>query len=988
MIPRITSPDSINYQPGVLPTDAGAGPSSTHRANTSQTANEVVQTLWHPAPAGQLDPHVFVLPAISPSPNDQLPLDRARVGRLFEDIRRSAQYDWTPAPQVAIQDPQQDGTQSPHAPRRLVYTLLARPGPDAPAMQATLHITPGNILQRLDLAGIHPQSGEVIGTAKITHFEQPEPPRPATPVRPASRAAGWTASLLRTAAASPSPGAAELPQLIERLQDGDPAYAFIRPALAPHNEGELPLTDDRINQLFNTFRSILRREAAGARLRGSVPSRSKFTILYDEPDLQEAPQAARTIVCHVAERKGEVDTWANLHIDANNALSRLEVYTDAQPGYSGPTPSWSAQFAPIVPAEPSSHSPNLDGFARAQSPEPIGIADSNVNRGERGHTPPTPPENERSRQRRRVDRSPGPSSPRTHAGLQQAAREEDAGTAMHTALATFDMDLNQLNDGQQEMLERAASGPTQGREERIHRVLFPIQMRRRMDALLAQPQVEPLDIGVEAFTGSSNPGRHQAVQINGAQQGNPALPALNLNLYMERQAGLSCAQHAINAAFGGPFASMEALARQQVGADAEPAEFQQALATITNAGVFPETAIDYLQRTRNIPVHTFFGRPTVSPDGLLQQDPDQLDFLDRLPTDRLILQSNVTIDDRTGVSHYVAFHRYGQQWVLLDSMAPAPQFTTPSQYLRMHAASNFVAIWPRNRLVINAPPAPQAAPYWPSLPSGSAGNPIIVDRDRSVAPASQLTSDSTGQSLQEAYITVEEFWRNVRVAAALSNRGWTKSDFELMQCDAEHMAILRETHAGDDELLEQLKLHFEARKRLGVLQTGSSPLFVQMTRSASSRLNRSHPEPHLHLPKDTFETLDTVFVLGSWIVNAPLESKNLNLAAHLRPTQEITRARGALQELGKRRAWEKACTPVAAALLERELDENALRNLTWDQVKEQVPEKLWKSFRSKTTSRFGGASGNANVFPANCIPEGQTLKGYLAQVLHQNRDLQ
>ena len=97
-----------------------------------------------------------------------------------------------------------------------------------------------------------------------------------------------------------------------------------------------------------------------------------------------------------------------------------------------------------------------------------------------------------------------------------------------------------------------------------------------------------------------------------------------------------------------------------------------------------------------MPMHCYAHLPIAHAQGL---DPVQARFLDGLPTDRLLLQADRYEGDSTS-SHYVAFRRDGEQWVLLESLHHVPQYgVAPSTYLLGdEKIKNFTALWPQHAL--------------------------------------------------------------------------------------------------------------------------------------------------------------------------------------------------------------------------------------------------------------------------------------------------
>ena len=143
------------------------------------------------------------------------------------------------------------------------------------------------------------------------------------------------------------------------------------------------------------------------------------------------------------------------------------------------------------------------------------------------------------------------------------------------------------------------------------------------------------------------------------------------------------------------FAHWEANTRGQQGV---PSDVEHIINDMLALGVHPESVHGVLH-SLEIPTHFYVSRPVNNAQGVLGLDPRQARLLDSLPTDRLLLQAD-NYEGNSAVSHYVAFRRDGDQWVLLDSLRDAPQYgVAPSDYLlRDEGHRSFTAIWPENAL--------------------------------------------------------------------------------------------------------------------------------------------------------------------------------------------------------------------------------------------------------------------------------------------------
>jgi hypothetical protein len=303
---------------------------------------------------------------------------------------------------------------------------------------------------------------------------------------------------------------------------------------------------------------------------------------------------------------------------------------------------------------------------------------------------------------------------RTLDALQQQFMEQDSRLAIDTALAQFRISWTSLDEAQQDAVWRAARDVPRGasshraRQEQIQATLLNIQMARRLEELRLLRQTGEMAIDpAQLAQGADRPVTfHDGVTIEAPEDTEDEESLF----YRERQQQWSCAQHAANAMIGGPRLLMRHFAAYEAGLS----DRQDAIeATMRATGVFAETVCAVLQQA-GIATHTFDYVPPVDP-GNEQARLAQFTVLDELDTDRLLLQSYITLEteDRrhVGASHYVAFRRVGQEWVLLDSRGEQQDGISPSNYLLTRGATHFTAIWPRNRLVGIQPTAAGASPH-------------------------------------------------------------------------------------------------------------------------------------------------------------------------------------------------------------------------------------------------------------------------------------
>lgn len=515
----------------------------------------------------------------------------------------------------------------------------------------------------------------------------PQPARPAPPNQPSS--------------GQPSIRRAVIALRGEQADHLNP-HRFTIPDIvrAPRSEHAKPLTSEEVHRLLD-----------------GIPRAYNIRCTVDyhpESNAEGHPQGARTLT-YLPERLNDKGRGVKVtaHINADNALAELEIRqlftrTPALPG---------------APAEVVEGAIQGAGFQAAPTHRPGSAAAMHM---------------------RRTMEAPSGTG-RHHASLPQVSgTQEEIDLVVADALSYSGLKHGDLTANQQHELSEAAAGPSQGRQDRINTVLTTIQVRRRMDEILRGPQTGQLTIAredVNRYAGQFLDHYH-TVRIEGARQGDPSLAALQVNVRMERQQGYSCAQHAINAALNGPFTALVELAAHEAHGESNRTNGREAtiqavegkLKDMYQRGVFPETVIAHLQAA-GIPVHSMNSIPVTSADGRLQADPEQMKFLDQLAIDRLILQTNTTVDDRAGISHYVAFHRYGEQWVLLDSLRTQPEFITPYQYLREVKADQFTAIWPQNVLELPEVQIPERETS--DVPQAAAGSARSRSSSLSSAPPSE-----------------------------------------------------------------------------------------------------------------------------------------------------------------------------------------------------------------------------------------------------------
>ena len=157
--------------------------------------------------------------------------------------------------------------------------------------------------------------------------------------------------------------------------------------------------------------------------------------------------------------------------------------------------------------------------------------------------------------------------------------------------------------------------------------------------------------------------------------GSHVTPAGQRHFYLEQQCGHACAQEAANAMVGGPLVSLLDFARYETNAqapqEAMPVPMADIAADMLTQGVHVETVQGTLQAL-GMPMYSHAHRPVDNDQGVPMLDPAQAHALDRLQTDRLLLQAD-RYEGESVTSHYVAFRRDGEQWVLLDSLQEVPR---------------------------------------------------------------------------------------------------------------------------------------------------------------------------------------------------------------------------------------------------------------------------------------------------------------------------
>jgi len=293
-------------------------------------------------------------------------------------------------------------------------------------------------------------------------------------------------------------------------------------------------------------------------------------------------------------------------------------------------------------------------------------------------------------------------SPRSHAALQQQAQ---AFSSIAKALGQFGgMRWVTLDEAhRQALLAVASPSPdvteTEQRQQYLHEVLSSIQqITQDMDWLASQRPLSPLVIEPAMLAASISAVYYGGMTIDGPH----VTPAEQRCFYLEQQYGQACAQHAVNAMVGGPLVSLSEFARYEANVQASqgsmPISMESIAANMLLEGVLVETMQGTLQAL-GMPMHSYAHRPLANVPGLPGLDPVQARFLDGLPTDRLLLQADRYEGDSAS-SHYVAFRRDGEQWVLLDSVHHAPQYgVAPSAYLLGdEKIKNFTALWPQHAL--------------------------------------------------------------------------------------------------------------------------------------------------------------------------------------------------------------------------------------------------------------------------------------------------
>ena len=294
--------------------------------------------------------------------------------------------------------------------------------------------------------------------------------------------------------------------------------------------------------------------------------------------------------------------------------------------------------------------------------------------------------------------SAGPA--RTHAALQRQARVPQA---IGAALREFGMRWQTLNPQQQEHLRTAAThlpsrpssrDATQAAiRQRLHPLLSSIQERARL-ATQTQHVLQVID--PSQLNASVSFTHYDRETIDGPHLDHADQP----HFYLEQQFMHACAQHAVNAMVGAPLVSLMQFARTEARRQAAgEVATSTIMGDLLEQGVYHETVRETLQEL-GMATHLYVHCRVDNEQGMPILDPDQARFLDELKTDRLLLQADRYMENDSTSSHYVAFRRMGDQWVLLDSQRPVAQYgIAPSTYLlRTNGIKHFTAIWPQHAL--------------------------------------------------------------------------------------------------------------------------------------------------------------------------------------------------------------------------------------------------------------------------------------------------
>ncbi|MEC4722905.1 hypothetical protein RY831_27480 [Noviherbaspirillum sp. CPCC 100848] len=509
---------------------------------------------------------------------------------------------------------------------------------------------------------------------------------------PSSSAAAFAHPSAAAAPSSTAQAAPQNPQALTSLSGqfmlefgGAPGQAPVERFIVPPRSRTEPATmpDQEVINLL----SSISRLADAWQLTSQHHAQGGRTLTFTRPNRENDPR----------------EPVVTLSIGRDNALRVFQVDTVGRVD--------NCWFAPKILPQPLARRPSLGLLPHA----PHG---DNAAAGKKHRlTPPSPP----PARAPQPDATAGPSSATatwTHAGLRQQAQDNQASTVINRYLEHFQMNWHALSPEQQRAVWNAASHvpqdaphPEAARQHQVQAALLRIQVPQRMAWLSSLRQDEPLVIDT-AHLAQDN---QVATAYAGATVDGPHVDEFgDPHFYLEIQPpGIwSCAAHASRAMVGAPWLSMTEFARHEAAVDIsrsvpgpgprpEPTpEHIQATEDLQGMqGVHPETVQAVLERM-GMPTHSFTSVAISDADGTLRTDQAQFDFLDTLNTDRLLLQSEITLDDNTGASHWVALRRDGEQWVLLDSLAGVPQHgVQPSQYLRSQGATHFNAIWPQHRLV-------------------------------------------------------------------------------------------------------------------------------------------------------------------------------------------------------------------------------------------------------------------------------------------------
>lgn len=212
-------------------------------------------------------------------------------------------------------------------------------------------------------------------------------------------------------------------------------------------------------------------------------------------------------------------------------------------------------------------------------------------------------------------------------------------------------------------------------------------------------------------------------------------------------------------------------------------------------------------------------------------------------------------------------------------------------------------------------------------------------------------------------IDPHEYIRNMKVAAALHNRGWPIEEVASFKCSAMHLKVIRETHSDEPALLEQLNAHVEMRAQLGDVLDGA--LFLNCP--LAYRMQKSIDQFSAPSGK-TVKSWARTYAADPLVTSSG--TPNINIEAALSRFRELPRLE----------AWRTACVPVAKKLLEAKFPEDALRALTWEALRAAnlVDDTCFRSFRSKALNLHWYKQPSDQVFPR--VPEDKTLHAYLHEL--------